>query len=292
MPELPEVETIRIGLGKKIVGLKLLKIDILTPKSLQGNQNLIEKKKVINIWRRAKVLGIELENNVTILVHLKMTGQLILIQNSKLKIKNSNEVRLVGGHPTQDMRGSMPNKSTRVIFIFSDGSKLFFNDQRRFGWVKIGNLKSDFGHLISGFGPEPLDKDFTWELLKQRILRRKSVPVKVAIMDQEVIAGVGNIYAAEACFNAKLNPRKKVGDLSDQDFKSLHRGVVKALRDGIKHGGSSRAHFVNADGDKGYFLDYAFVYGRDKQDCKLCKTKLEKIKLGGRGTVFCPVCQN
>ena len=115
--------------------------------------------------------------------------------------------------------------------------------------------------------------------------------VKVAIMDQSVVAGVGNIYASEACFNAKIDPRMKVKDLSDTQFKKLHAGIIKCLQDGIKYGGSTKTHFVDADGHKGYFLDYAFVYGRDKHPCKICKTEIKKITLAGRGTYFCPKCQ-
>ena len=117
------------------------------------------------------------------------------------------------------------------------------------------------------------------------------MPVKVAIMDQKVVSGIGNIYASEACFGAKIDPRTGIKDLSDQQFKSLHQAVQKSLRDGIKYGGSTRVHFVDPEGHKGYFLDYAFVYGRDKHPCKICKTEIKKIQLGGRGTFFCPKCQ-
>ena len=110
-------------------------------------------------------------------------------------------------------------------------------------------------------------------------------------MDQSVVSGVGNIYANEACFLAKLDPRTKIKDLKEEQFKRLHKGIIKSLQDGIKYGGSSRAHFVDSEGHKGYFLDYAFVYWRDSKPCKVCKTKIEKIQLGGRGTYFCPNCQ-
>ena len=115
--------------------------------------------------------------------------------------------------------------------------------------------------------------------------------VKVAIMDQSVVSGVGNIYANEACFNAGLDPRKKVGGMDDKQFQALYNGIIRALRDGIKYGGSTRAHFVDAEGHKGYFLDYAKVYWRDKHPCKVCGTELKKIQLGGRGTYLCPKCQ-
>lgn len=284
MPELPEVETIRLGLQRKITGLKITKIQILSPKSFLGNPNRAEGEKVLQVWRRAKILGIDLDG-VSLLIHLKMTGQLIYDDGK----------RLVGGHPTPDMRDKMPNSHTRVIFSFSDGSHLYFNDQRRFGWVKVmeaskGKIVAD--EIAENLGPEPLEKEFTWQILKTNLLKHKSQPIKVAIMDQKTVSGIGNIYASEACFNAKLDPRTKVSELSDLQFKKLHSGIVKSLQDGIRHGGSSRAHFVDSEGHKGYFLDYAFVYGRDKHPCKICKTEIKKTTLGGRGTYYCPRCQS
>lgn len=304
MPELPEVETIKLGLQKKIVGLKITKIRINSPKSFIGNPKKVQGKKVLNIWRRAKILGIDLSSYqssatsrqtknkkslkaedrrlTTILFHLKMSGQLIY-DDSK---------RFIGGHPTPDMVGKMPNNHTRVIFSFSDGSHLYFNDQRRFGWIRVvdsGQISGDSS--LKNLGPEPLEKTFTWQILKQNLLKHKSMPVKVAIMDQSVVSGVGNIYANEACFDAKLDPRTKVGEMNDNQFKALYHGMVKSLKDGIKHGGSSRAHFVDAEGHKGYFLDYAYCYGRDKHPCKKCGTEIKKIQLGGRGTYLCPSCQ-
>lgn len=283
MPELPEVETIKLGLEKKIKSLTLKKVEILNPKSFHGDPKDILNAKVLDVFRRAKILGINFANGLTILFHLKMSGQLIY---------QSKGAIFAGGHPTQDMAGEMPNKSTRVYFQFSDGSKLFFNDQRKFGWVKLfktEELKELL--LLTALGPEPLSKDFTWQQLKTRLLTHKSWPVKVAMMDQATVVGIGNIYAAEACFDAKIDPRVKVSTLSDSQFEKLHLGILRALKDGIKYGGSSRMHFVNSDGGKGNFLDYANVYGREKLPCNICGTTLEKIKLGGRGTVFCPKCQ-
>ncbi len=282
MPELPEVETIRLGLQKKIVGLTIKKVEVKSPKSFIGESKIATGRKVLKVWRRAKILGIDLDK-ITLLFHLKMTGQLIYDDGQ----------RFIGGHPTTDMKDEMPNSHTRLIFEFDDGSKLYFNDQRRFGWVKIidnGQLRID--NFLNKLGPEPLEKSFTWQILKQNLLKHKKTPVKVALMDQSVVAGVGNIYANETCFIAKVDPRKKVGELSDEEFKSLHRGLVKSLQDGIKYGGASRAQFVDSDGHKGYFLDYAYVYGKDKYPCQKCKAEIKKIQLGGRGTFYCPHCQN
>ena len=282
MPELPEVETIKLGLQKKIVGLKIGKIQILSPKSFIGNPNLAQGQKVLKVWRRAKYLGLDLDK-ITLLIHLKMSGQIIY----------QNEKRLIGGHPTPDMVGKMPNAHTRVVFEFSDGSKLYFNDQRKFGWIKVvGHGSSVMDQVLKGLGPEPLEKDFSWQILKENLLEHKSMPVKVAIMDQSIVSGVGNIYANEACFLAGIDPRTKVVNLTDKQFQALYSGIVRGLREGIKHGGSTRAHFVDAEGHKGYFLDYAYCYGRDKHKCKVCGTEIKKIQLGSRGTYFCPKCQS
>jgi len=283
MPELPEVETIRIGLQKKIIGLEIKSIEIFNPKTFQGDEKSVLNSKVIKTWRAAKMLGIDLENGKSLLFHLKMSGQVIYQDEGNI---------FAGGHPTLDMKDAMPNNSTRVQFTFSDGSKMHFNDQRKFGWIKVINTDElNENKFYKGLGPEPLDKSFTVEILKERLLKHKTWPVKVVIMDQSTIAGIGNIYAAEACFDAKLDPRVKVSEMNDNDFIELHKGIIRSLNDGIKYGGSSRATFVNAEGEKGLFLDYAYVYGRKGEECKKCKTLIEKIEQAGRGTYFCPSCQ-
>lgn len=281
MPELPEVETIKLVLQRKIIGLKISKIQVLSPKSFMGNPNLAQGQKVLKIWRKAKILGLDLEK-ISLLIHLKMTGQLIY-EDGK---------RFIGGHPTEDMMGPIPNPHTRVIFSFSDGSKLYFNDQRRFGWIRVSDktqITSD--KLFKNLGPEPLEKEFAWQVLKENLLKHKSMPVKVAIMDQKMVSGVGNIYSNEACFAAGLDPRRKAKDMENKEFKALCQGVIRVIKEGIRHGGSTRAHFVDPEGHKGYFLDYAYVYGRDKHPCKVCGSEIKKISLGGRGTYFCPKCQ-
>ncbi|MBI4036607.1 bifunctional DNA-formamidopyrimidine glycosylase/DNA-(apurinic or apyrimidinic site) lyase [Candidatus Daviesbacteria bacterium] len=292
MPELPEVETIKLVLQRRIVGKTIKDIQVLSSKSFIGQPQDIKDKKILKIWRRAKLLGIDLSSDKTLLFHLKMTGQLIHEDGKRPALPDASRGRFIGGHPTEDMKGPMPNSHTRVIFTFSSGSKLYFNDQRRFGWIKV----SDKGKMVSdksliNLGPEPLEKNFTWEVLKINLLKHKSMPIKAAIMDQSVISGVGNIYASEACFAAKIDPRRKVSNLSDKKFRSLFWGIRKALKKGIKYGGSTRAHFVDPEGHKGYFLDYAFVYGRDKHSCKVCQSEIKKISLGGRGTYYCPKCQ-
>jgi len=301
MPELPEVETIRLGLQNKIIGLTIKQVELLTPKSFQGNPKDITGKKIVGLWRRAKILGVVLESDFTMLIHLKMSGQLVYDSGKRPALPDGSRGRFIGGHPTPDMELQMPNRSTRVIFTFDDplrprsetsGSKLYFNDQRRFGWVKIVDSGQGIvDSLLNNLGPEPLEKEFTWQILRQNLLRHKTLPIKVALLDQSIVSGIGNIYASEACFNAKINPKTSISNLSDKQFKDLHKGILKALQDGIKHGGSTRTNFVDSEGRRGYFLDYAFVYWRDKEPCRVCNTTIEKIQLRGRGTYYCPSCQ-
>ncbi len=290
MPELPEVETIRLSLAKKIIGLSIKKIEILNPKTFQGDSQKVINQKILNVWRRGKGLGIDFENGQTLLFHLKMSGQVIVTQNETRKTQY--EKRFVGGHPTKDMLAELPNKSTRVIFYLSDGQTMFFNDQRKFGWIKILDRQSlQLDKFLNNLGPEPLTKDYSWLHLKTNLLKHPKTVVKVGLLDQSVVAGVGNIYACEGCFNAGIDPRTKITDLTDEQFKKLHQGVIQALQDGVKYGGSTKTHFVDSDGKKGLFLDYAKVYNRDKKPCMHCQTPIKKIKLGGRGTFFCPQCQ-
>lgn len=279
MPELPEVEIIKLFLAKNIVGLKVKSVDVLNSKSFIGDPKLLLGKEIKDVERRAKVLRIEF-GDIELLIHLKMSGQLIFKGGGNF----------IGGHPTKDMFGDFPNKYTRVIFNFSGGRKLFFNDQRKFGWIKLID-KGKSEELFKKLGPEPLEKEFSWKILKDNLLRRKKTAVKVALLDQQVVAGIGNIYACEACFLAGIEPQKKCVELSDNQVKKLHKGVIESLKNGIKYGGSSKTHFINPVGKKGLFLDYSFVYGREKLPCKNCGTPIQKIKLGGRGTFYCPNCQ-
>lgn len=292
MPELPEVETIRVGLSKKITGLKIISVEILNSGSFQGEKSYLVGNKIIHIWRKAKVLGLDLSNSYSLIFHLKMSGQLIWVKKARLGVKR--EERSGGGHPTQDMLQRMLIKSTRIIFRFSDGSKLFFNDQRKFGWaklVKTSDLKKINYGLKTVIGPEPLSKNFTIAQLRDNLMRHKNMAIKVALLDQSVVAGIGNIYASEACFLAGINPAKKVETLKQGEFIKLHQAIIDVLRDGIKYGGSSSRLYVNSQGERGSFLNHAFVYERENKQCRICNTAIKKTRLGGRGTYYCSSCQ-
>jgi len=279
MPELPEVETIKRGLEKKIVGLTIKSVEVFTSKSFQGDKGKIIPKKIIGIIRRAKILIIEFRDNY-LLVHLKMTGQLIFrkfsMTNNQFSIKTKR----------YDV-GELPNKYTRVIIEFNNKDKLYFNDLRKFGWMKIvknlDNLK---------LGPEPLEKEFTFEYFK-KMLKKSRRPIKIIIMDQQNLSGVGNIYATEALFYAQIYPGKPANSLSDIEILRLRKSIIKVLKMGIANLGSSSKDeaFRDIEGNKGSMQKHFAVYEREGLDCPGCKGKIKKIKLGGRGTYFCVNCQ-
>lgn len=279
MPELPEVETIRLGLQKAIVGKTIAGIDIRVPKLFYGDKKDIIGKKVKDIDRRAKQIIIDVEGGNDLLIHLKMTGQLIY-DNSKS--------RVAGGHPSADWVAELPNSTTHIIFDFSDGSKLFFNDMRRFGWIKIVNseeLKAD-----SSLGVEPLNKKFTIEKLLHIVKSKPRWNIKKVLTDQTLISGIGNIYADEALFWVKILPTRLAKDITDAEISKLRSSIIKALEIGLKYGGSSENTYVQIDGSQGKAQEHFQVYSRGGKPCS-CSGKVRKIRLNGRGTHFCPVCQ-
>ncbi len=288
MPELPEVETIRIGLERLLPGQIVhdVKADILKsfPNAEADVRQFLIGASVIGVRRRAKVLLIDLSSNYTLMIHLKMTGQLVYRNKS---------VRFGAGHPSDSLIGELPDRLTRVQLHFTDGGTLFFNDQRKFGWMKLLPTAAvpdiDFMRKV---GPEPLEADFTWRLLRDRLLRRKNTSIKAALLDQTVIAGVGNIYADESLWGAKIHPLMLVGKLSDAQFRKLHAALVTVLRLSIEKGGSTDKNYVNAEGKRGSYLSFANVFRREGQDCpRHPGTKILKIRVAGRGTHICPKCQ-
>ncbi len=287
MPELPEVETVRIGLAKLLPGREIADVDFDWPKSFPNApadvKNFLVSTKVTVVKRRAKVLLIELSSKYSLVVHLKMTGQLVF--------KSSTE-RFGAGHPNDSLVGKLPDKSTRVTLTFNDGSKLFFNDQRKFGWMRLiptaEVVNLDFFKKV---GPEPLAADFTWQIMRDRLLRRRNTNIKAALLDQTVIAGVGNIYADEALWGAKLHPSTLVRDISPAKFHKLYDELVHVLKLSIEKGGSSDRNYVNAEGKKGSYISFARVFRREGQACPRCGRTIEKIRVAGRGTHICPHCQ-
>jgi formamidopyrimidine-DNA glycosylase len=287
MPELPEVETVRTGLSRLLPGKVVAKVDSNWPKSFQSDPALIKQfligTKVVTIKRRAKVLIVSLDSQYSLIIHLKMTGQLVY---------RGEQEQFGAGHPSSSLSGKLPDRSTRVIFSFADDSKLFFNDQRKFGWIRllptaeIANI--DF---MKKYGPEPLEGDFTWRILRAQLQRRPRTSIKAALLDQSVLAGIGNIYADESLWSAKIHPSSIVKSLSDVQIKRLYSALVNVLNLALAKGGSTDRNYVDVEGRRGNYLSFANVFRRQGQPCPRCGRTIIKIRVAGRGTHLCPYCQ-
>ncbi|MDN5835219.1 MAG: hypothetical protein L0H36_01120 [bacterium] len=378
MPELPEVETVRRGLNKLIVGLKIKQVSSDNPRSFPNSENdvrlFLVGASIKAVRRRAKVLMIDLSTNYTLVIHLKMTGQLVFVSHhsdrsassashadaphtgatvesgrsndglvestaaknmsqgvmvggvaptftdipkdderkvganrpagpastetdvqrdeQKNATVSANETRFGAGHPNDSLIGKLPDKSTRVKINFSDEANLFFNDQRKFGWMKlmptaeVSNI--DFMRKV---GPEPLESNFSPEQFQQRFLRRARTTIKAALLDQTVIAGIGNIYADESLWMSQVHPSRLVGSITDKEFDSLYHSVRDVMSLSIEKGGSTDRNYVDAEGKRGSYMDFANVFRREGQACSRCGNEIIKTRVAGRGTHICPICQ-
>jgi len=283
MPELPEVETVRRVLSFKIINKKIRDVKILKQKLFQGNPKEIIGSKIVAIDRRAKVLFIKLSNGKFLMVHLKMSGQLVWVS------KAGERVSL--GHPIPFSDNNLPGKTTHIIFSI-DGGKLFYNDLRQFGWIKLVDQKT-VKKEWKKFGPEPFSKEFSKDYLK-KIFSRSKKAIKLFLLDQNKIAGLGNIYANEALFEAGINPLKPTNSLEEKEIDKLRRAIIKILKEGIKYKGSSAADeaYIQPTGEKGAYQEHFRVYQKQGQKCQKCNTLIKKVKIGGRGTFYCPKCQH
>lgn len=287
MPELPEVETVRRGLHELIIGRVVAAVSFDTPKSFPNSSEDVEAflygAKVQDVRRRAKVLLIDLSENYTLVIHLKMTGQLVF---------RSKEAVFGAGHPNDSLIGELPDRSTRVTLTFEDSSHLYFNDQRKFGWMKLlPTIEVPNIDFMKKVGPEPLEADFTVDEFRERFVRRARSPIKAALLDQTVIAGVGNIYADESLWGAKIHPQRLVASVTSAEFEVLYHELRAVMNLAIEKGGSTDKNYVNAEGKRGSYMDFARVFRREGQACPRCGTTIIKFKAVGRGTHICPNCQ-
>jgi len=286
MPELPEVETVRIGLKRLLVGRDIAKVEHNWNKSFPNPKIEVDKyminSKIIDVRRRAKILMIDLTENYSLVIHLKMTGQLVFRGNEDFG----------AGHPTDSLVGKLPDKSTRVVITFYDGSKLYFNDQRKFGWMRLmptTEIKNiDFMKKV---GPEPLDDNFTNTEFISRLYKRKKSNIKAVLLDQTIIAGIGNIYADESLFAAGIHPASIVNAIPADRLKKLYISIKQILLLAIEKGGSTDRNYVNAEGKRGSYIDIAKVFRKEKQPCPKCNLAITKIRVAGRGTHVCLSCQ-
>ncbi len=288
MPELPEVEVVKLHLEQKLLHKTITKIEILTPKSFVGDPKLVEGQKIVKFSRLGKQLSIYLSNHLVLLIHLKMTGQLIL---SPLSSKGVPEGRgILMGHPTKDALLNLPNKSTRIIFYFKNFI-FYFNDQRKFGWVRLYSSKA-LKLYQSNLGPDIFDPDFSPKYLYSQ-LQKSRRPIKIILLDQHYFAGIGNIYACDALFLAGIHPRTPSNKISRPKALKLHQSLLSIMRQSVLAGGSTARdnQYLRPDGTKGQNQFFFRVYQRKGEPCLNCGTKIEYLKIGGRGTFFCPHCQ-
>ncbi len=281
MPELPEVETMKIQFKKYLTGHKIVSVDVKNRKVFQGDEKKITGSKIIDIRRFGKVSVIDLANSYSILTHVKLTGQYIY-RGPNLKNPGKLSSKVTGG---------VPGPHTLVIFNLDRDGKLFYNDIRRFGWIRIEKTPDvESESFIKKLGPEPF-RDLTLILFRQ-IISKTVRPIKVVLMDQTKIGGVGNIYANDALWLAKINPKTPAKTIDSASSKLLFEAILSVLSSGLKYGGASELTFVTPDGAEGEYQKHTLVYGLEGEPCERChKSVIKKVFLGGRGTYFCPVCQ-
>ncbi len=290
MPELPEVESIRKQLERFLEGHRILSVEVRNRRIFQGNEKDIIGAKFTGFRRFGKVTVLDLSNKKSLMIHVKMTGQ-IIYKGPNLFPDRPLSNKVVGG---------VPGIHTHVIFNLDRKAKLYYNDLRRFGWIKVVNTSDvETTDLVGKMGPEPhfagsyagqalLTPDYFKE-----ILSKTKRSIKVVIMDQAKIGGIGNIYANDALHLAGINPTRPASSLSKAEQVKLFSAIHKVLKQGMKYGGSSENSFVTPDGGEGKYQGHTLVYGKDGQLCGKCKkNKILKNMQGGRGTYFCPACQS
>ena len=287
MPELPEVETIRLGLQKYLVGHRIEEIDLRLPKQFIGDPSQVVGATVIAVRRFGKGLVIDLDNHISLAIHVKMTGQLLYASSHTQNTSISATLRTYsGGVPLTDL----PDRYTHVLFTLDKGSMLYYRDIRQFGWIKVVPtaqvIEMPFFKML---GKEPL-RDLTFaDFVK--LLKPTKTPIKTLLMDQAKIAGIGNIYANDALFQAGILPTRPANTLSRKEQEKLFAAIEELLAKSIAVGGASASNYINVLGERGTYQDHFLVYKRDGKQCIVCTTVIERSVLGGRGTFICHVCQ-
>ncbi|MFH0804620.1 MAG: bifunctional DNA-formamidopyrimidine glycosylase/DNA-(apurinic or apyrimidinic site) lyase [Patescibacteria group bacterium] len=287
MPELPEVETIRRQLRAVLRGRTISSVTVRRPKMVRASSALLRKSavgaRIKDVTRRAKLLIIQLSSGWSMLVHLKMTGQLVYRHRSTVRH---------GGHPISGGLDNLPNRYSHVIFNLSGGATLYFNDQRQFGFLKLVPTRVLPRYLEhQRYGPEPLDPAFTLDRFRAMLGQKRSGTIKPLLMDQRFIAGVGNIYAAEACFRARIRPTRSIRTLSGSEIATLFRAVRHILRRAVAEQGATANNYVDAYGQPGRYVPLLRVYGRGGERCYRCHGTVAVLRQAGRSTAYCPRCQ-
>jgi formamidopyrimidine-DNA glycosylase len=278
MPELPEVETTVNYLKTKVLGRTF--VDVWHD-WYEFSENKLKGKKILKIWRRAKNIIFDLSEEYCLLVHQKMTGHLLMgewkFESKKWKPKEAG--------PLNDPY----NRFVHLVLFLDNGQMIALSDARKFAKVQLYK-KEELKKELEKLGPEPLEKDFTFNKFME-VLKNKKGRVKQVIMDQEVFAGVGNIYASEALWQAKIYPEKRVEKLSDKELKLLYQAIIKVLEIGVRLGGESFSDYRKPDGTKGNFDSERKAYQREGQKCFRCGTKIKRLIIAQRSSFYCSNCQ-
>lgn len=281
MPELPEVETARRYLERGIVGKPVAAIEVRLPKLLRDSPlpslDPLISHTVEMVRRRAKVLILDFDHDLTLLVHLKLAGQVAVFLPSG--------ERLTAGHPIPAPTGEYPHKTTHVEFLFADGTIAYFSDVRQFGWFRL-MPSSDVEAAIEAFGFGPEGTEVLDAATLGAVIGRRGIPIKTLLLDQSFIAGLGNIYVDEVLFRSHIHPATAARDLSNDERESVLGYVPVVLAEGIRQGGAKIIHNVAQPVDQ-----FPAVHGRVGEPCFVCGSIIEKIRVGARGTYFCPTCQ-
>lgn len=288
VPELPEVETLLRGLDATVLGKHIESVLVLWRPSFDVAQSrfdaLVAGHQITAIRRRGKVLLLDLDDEQHLLIHPKMTGQLVITEHGTTVF--------AGGHPSRSMLEPMPNATTRVVFTLSAATVLYFNDQRKFGWIRLVDADSLASEeFLSRLGPEPLSDAFTRRGLRERLAHHARASIKAVLLDQSTVAGIGNIYADESLHLARIDPRRFGGSLTAREVARLHRAIRTVIGGAVEHGGTSFVDYVNDFRGSGSYLASARVFQRVGEPCVTCGRPIQRMRVAGRGTNFCPHCQ-
>ncbi len=299
MPELPEVENLRLGLERNIVGQKVLRVEVRKPKLVSGKGNVRtasnkkarefeEGLKNEHIWaveRRAKNLIFRFVSGKVMLVHLKMSGQFVY------QAKDRKGEKIIGGHPIEISESVLPNKHTHIIFDLEKGT-LYYNDTRMFGYLLYYPTVEMFekANHFELYGLEPFDPQFTLKYLLESLKNKKS-KIKAVLMNQEIVVGLGNIYADESLFEARIRPMRPALSLGPTEVENLYKAILRIMKRAVKVGGSSVATYRLLDETRGNYAREHKVYGKEDQPCPNCGKPLVKTIIQSRTTIFCPNCQ-
>lgn len=286
MPELPEVETVRLQLVHKVAGRTIDSVTVYHNKTVANDTTIKRKlkgKTIAGIDRVGKLMIFHFTDttNLYLLAHLKMTGQFFFVD------KHGKVVG--GGHSMTETDRQLPMKHTRTAFHFTDGTTLYFNDMRLFGYTKLADAVTVTNERAK-YGPEPIATNFDIPWFVMTIRKRKT-SVKAALLDQSFIAGLGNIYVDEALWRAKVRPMRRANTLTRAEASLLAKAAGDVMNESIAVGGTTFQHFVDTGGDNGNFTDYLKVFGKQGTPCERCGTEIKKTRVAGRGTHYCPQCQ-